>query len=161
MKKFAYLAIFLAFMSTVHASAQEAGQTKVNAIKFLDITLPGSKFEYEKDPYWRKMGDVIRDAQEYSNECKFKYTVHFPYSEYKHSNGSGNYFNEFTAKNWIGFDQVSEIKRNVGKVSIYYIGDSKLDTTHFLFSSEQAAIRVAYAMEFLRQQCDAAAGTGF
>jgi len=162
MKIVIYPVIVLAFMPIFHASAQEAGQTKASAIKFLELTMPGSKFKFETDSNWRTRAAVRKDIQDSDDECKFKYIVDYPYSEYESTiYGKTNkyWYDAETLNRFINFGRVSEVRRSVSDVIVYYIGGDK--SNKFLFSSEQTAIRVAYAMEFLRQQCDAAASTGF
>lgn len=56
---------------------------------------------------------------------------------------------------WWRWSNIRAIGSNV------YVNDSIFPFTMFRFSSSDMASRVAYAMEFLRQNCDPHAGTGF
>lgn len=57
----------------------------------------------------------------------------------------------------IDWGKVAEVKRDGSAINVTGIKPA----IRFLMASEALAVRVAYAMEFLRTECDATSGTGF
>ena len=57
------------------------------------------------------------------------------------------------------WSEVKSVQQTGGDVHLMFAGNQHLATIYL--RSEDLAKRVAYAIEFLRMQCDAAAGTGF
>lgn len=143
------------YLAAVSSPAQAQDQTVENAQLFLTQILPGQQYRASLDNggYNPRPG-VIQSVQTVGR-CDTRLTVHYPYYE-----NSSTYYDAQTltwSERNVSF--LAEVKQRGATIEIFWTFQPW--SSRFELSSEQMATRVAFALEFLRINCDRAAATGF
>ncbi|HEY6817318.1 MAG TPA: hypothetical protein VI168_17400 [Croceibacterium sp.] len=131
------------------ASAQ-GGQTLDGAQTFLTSVLPSAQMRLSGGDVqgWDNWGDILN--YQASGSCGFTFAAYHEPS-YDWENGTNNGTRNFA--------HVAEVSRTGSEVRVAYSDAAIID--YYLLTSESMATRVAYAMDFMRMNCDATASTGF
>ena len=128
----------------------QSGQTIDGAQTFLVSVLPSAQMRLAGGDVegWDNWGDIL--TFEKNGQCGFSFAAfHEPSSEWQNGTNNGTR----------NFGYVAEVSRTGSEVRVAYSDAAIVD--YYSLTSESMATRVAYAMDFLRMNCDATASTGF
>lgn len=147
--KCAFAVAALALLSGTSEAQPSSGQTPENARRFLAQALPGTSARsvYISHANAVSIGDNIPVKDLEAADCQIDFNAIKTYGENTKVNGVHGFF----------FSSMLEAKQDKTRVII----TSKVVTETIELRSEALAARVAYAMEFLRQDCDKLSQTGF
>lgn len=150
------------------ALAQETKQTVEGAQKFLQIVLPGVKINTnswllrDKNVTLDRYGDVeeVTTVSRCHTRVRLKFGPHEARMRDPSTDKYASFsWDAFTRTLDMRFDRWTEVEAlNKRMLKVHSTTDRPVS---FWSSSESLSARLAHALDFLRQNCDAAAKTGF
>jgi len=175
MKRFVRVAaVCLMGLAALPAAAQAPAQTKENAKKFLSMALAGARYNKnnfsfrgrELDLYTSndKWAGALGAMQADSDGCVLKFSfsaASFSHREYI-SNGRYSDWTDYDPDYnpvYLDFVLISNVAQSGTRIDFSVQGKSRRRA--IFLTSEDMATRVAYAMNFLMQQCNPINATGF